>query len=40
MATAPGPFRAFAKAAREDAITPYILIVDEINRANLAKLGT
>jgi 5-methylcytosine-specific restriction protein B len=34
----PGPFRAFAEAAREDAATPYILIVDEINRANLAKV--
>jgi 5-methylcytosine-specific restriction protein B len=34
----PGPFRAFAEAAREDATTPYILIVDEINRANLAKV--
>ncbi|WP_207400764.1 McrB family protein [Actinomadura roseirufa] len=34
----PGPFRAFAEAAADDTSTPYILIIDEINRANLAKV--
>ena len=33
-----GPFRAFAEAAKADASTAYILIIDEINRANLAKV--
>jgi 5-methylcytosine-specific restriction protein B len=34
----PGPFRAFAEAAEDNKTTPYILIIDEINRANLAKV--
>ena len=33
-----GPFRAFAEAATADTSTAYILIIDEINRANLAKV--
>ena len=34
----PGPFRKFAEAAEDNKSTPYILIIDEINRANLAKV--
>lgn len=34
----PGPFRRLVDAARHDTLTPYILIIDEINRANLAKV--
>jgi 5-methylcytosine-specific restriction enzyme B len=34
----PGPFRAFAEVAKDNPTTPYILIIDEINRANLAKV--
>ncbi|GHG50465.1 GTPase subunit of restriction endonuclease [Flavimobilis marinus] len=34
----PGPFRRLVDAARENPSTPYVLIVDEINRANLAKV--
>jgi 5-methylcytosine-specific restriction enzyme B len=34
----PGPFRLFAEAAKANPTTPYILIIDEINRANLAKV--
>lgn len=34
----PGPFRAFADAAAANKTTPYILVIDEINRANLAKV--
>lgn len=34
----PGPFRRLVDAARENPSTPYILIIDEINRANLAKV--
>jgi 5-methylcytosine-specific restriction protein B len=34
----PGPFRRLAEAARKDPGTPYVLVVDEINRANLAKV--
>ncbi|GGM73230.1 GTPase subunit of restriction endonuclease [Thermopolyspora flexuosa] len=34
----PGPFRRMVEAAREDKSAPYILIIDEINRANLAKV--
>jgi 5-methylcytosine-specific restriction protein B len=34
----PGPFRKLVDTARENPGTPYILIIDEINRANLAKV--
>jgi 5-methylcytosine-specific restriction protein B len=34
----PGPFRLFAEAAKDNPTTAYILIIDEINRANLAKV--
>ncbi len=34
----PGPLKLLAERARKDPSTPYILIVDEINRANLAKV--
>jgi 5-methylcytosine-specific restriction enzyme B len=34
----PGPLRQIADAAREDPENPYVLIIDEINRANLAKV--
>ena len=34
----PGPLRQIADAAREDPGNPYVLIIDEINRANLAKV--
>lgn len=34
----PGPFRKLVEAAREDEHTAYVLIIDEINRANLAKV--
>ena len=34
----PGPFRLFAEAAKDNPTVPYILIIDEINRANLAKV--
>jgi 5-methylcytosine-specific restriction enzyme B len=34
----PGPFREFAESAEDDSSTPYILVIDEINRANLAKV--
>jgi len=34
----PGPFRRLVDAARENPSTPYVLIIDEINRANLAKV--
>jgi 5-methylcytosine-specific restriction enzyme B len=33
-----GPFRDFAEIAKANPSTPYILIIDEINRANLAKV--
>ena len=33
-----GPFRDFAEAAADNPSTPYILVIDEINRANLAKV--
>jgi 5-methylcytosine-specific restriction protein B len=38
FALTPGPLRTIADRAREDPATPYILVVDEINRANLAKV--
>lgn len=34
----PGPLRRIADAARSDPSRPYVLIIDEINRANLAKV--
>ncbi|MBA2472573.1 MAG: AAA family ATPase [Pseudonocardiales bacterium] len=34
----PGPFRRLVEAARLHPSDPYVLIVDEINRANLAKV--
>ena len=34
----PGPFRLFAETAKANPTTPYILIIDEMNRANLAKV--
>lgn len=34
----PGPFRRLVDTARENLSTPYVLIIDEINRANLAKV--
>lgn len=34
----PGPFRRLVDAARENPGTPYVLVIDEINRANLAKV--
>jgi len=34
----PGPLRLLADAARENPGEPYLLIIDEINRGNLAKI--
>jgi len=34
----PGPFRRLADTARDRRSTPHILIIDEINRGNLAKI--
>jgi 5-methylcytosine-specific restriction protein B len=34
----PGPLRQIADAARDDPAHPYVLIIDEINRGNLAKV--
>jgi AAA domain (dynein-related subfamily)/McrBC 5-methylcytosine restriction system component len=34
----PGPLKKLADVARADPANPYLLIVDEINRANLAKV--
>ena len=34
----PGPMRALASEAEADRARPYVLIIDEINRANLAKV--
>jgi 5-methylcytosine-specific restriction enzyme B len=38
FALTPGPFRKVVDQAHEDPGQPYILIIDEINRANLAKV--
>jgi 5-methylcytosine-specific restriction protein B len=34
----PGPLRDLADKASEDPRTPYLLVIDELNRANLAKV--
>ncbi|QDV07327.1 5-methylcytosine-specific restriction enzyme B [Planctomycetes bacterium Poly30] len=34
----PGPLKEIADAAREDPGNPYLLLIDEINRGNLAKI--
>ncbi|BEL03978.1 hypothetical protein Q0Z83_021690 [Actinoplanes sichuanensis] len=34
----PGPLRRMAKLADEDPTRPYVLVIDELNRANLAKV--
>ena len=34
----PGPLKLLAEAARENPTEPYLLIIDEINRGNLAKI--
>jgi 5-methylcytosine-specific restriction protein B len=34
----PGPFRKLVEAARENPARPHVLIIDEINRANLASV--
>ncbi len=34
----PGPLRALAEAAREEPTKPFVLVIDELNRANLAKV--
>ncbi len=34
----PGPLRKVVDAARDNPSTPYVLIIDEINRGNLAKI--
>ncbi|GAA0479709.1 hypothetical protein Aca07nite_87390 [Actinoplanes capillaceus] len=38
FAKTPGPLREIAAEARDNPERPYVLIVDEINRANLAKV--
>ncbi|MCK6211339.1 AAA family ATPase, partial [Georgenia sp. EYE_87] len=38
FALTPGPFRKVVDQAKEDPGNPYFLIIDEINRANLAKV--
>jgi 5-methylcytosine-specific restriction protein B len=34
----PGPLRRFAETAAADSANPYVLIIDEINRGNIAKI--
>ncbi|MDX2912838.1 McrB family protein [Streptomyces griseiscabiei] len=34
----PGPFKLLAERARKDPANPYVLVIDELNRANLAKV--
>lgn len=34
----PGPLRRIAQEARQNSSTPYFLVIDELNRANLAKV--
>lgn len=34
----PGPLRALADAAREEPTKPFVLVIDELNRANLPKV--
>jgi len=38
FALTPGPFRQLASEARANSGQPYMLVIDEINRANLAKV--
>ncbi len=38
FALKPGPMRKTVDAARENPSTPYFLVIDEINRGNLAKI--
>ena len=38
FALVPGPLKQMADAARADPHHPYVLVVDELNRANLAKV--
>ena len=38
FAKTPGPLREIAAEAKENPEQPYVLIIDEINRANLAKV--
>ncbi|GGN60017.1 hypothetical protein GCM10010112_15760 [Actinoplanes lobatus] len=38
FAKTPGPLRAIAAEARDNPDRPYVLIIDEINRGNLAKI--